>query len=205
MRHTLTLVLGLMLATSHAHALARPRSRVEAAIRYVNPRATRANVRHWASVIRAEAIARHFDPFTLVAIVRFESGFSPGAVNNNPPREYSVGLSQINVLAMRPACRELPLLSSSSCQASIARLMDGAYNLRVAARLISGFRDHCRKRTGKPALFARWLSAFQGYDQRPGVTCNMRKDRRGRWRDLPVPTLTRRVMRYRIELIKSTA
>lgn len=203
MKRAILLAFALALVTPRASALARPLSRVEAAIRYVNPRVARVNVRSWARVIRAEAIARRFDPYTLIAIVRFESGFNPGVVNNNPPREYSVGLSQINALALYRTCREPPILSAPSCQSSIAALTDGAHNLRTAARLITGFRDHCRRRTGKPALFARWLSAFQGYDSRPGVTCNMRRDRRGRWRDLPAPTLTRRVMRYRRELVRA--
>ena len=111
-----------------------------------------------------------------------------------------VGLAQINVLASHRSCRAQ--LDSAGCQLVIASLLDGVHNLRTAAGMITKWRDYCRRRTGKPALFARWLSGFQGYDSRPGVSCNMKRDKRGRWRDLPVPKLTRKVMAYRRYLIR---
>ena len=184
-----------------ARGLSRTLRAVIAGLEVAQPRMTKATRKHYAEIIRKEAIDHSFDPLTLIAIVHFESGFNPGLIHANPPREYSVGLSQINVLAMHRSCRED--LSSDACGARIAALMDGAYNLKVAAALITANREHCRRRTGKPALFARWLSAFQGYDRRPGVTCNQRRDRRGRWRDLPVPSQTARVIRYRRSLLRA--
>ena len=62
-----------------------------------------------------------------------------------------------------------------------ARLQVGVYNLRVASALITANRRMCRAKTGKPALFARWLASYQGAN-RPGrgVWCNMKRDARGR-------------------------
>ena len=187
-------------ATTPASGLTRSLSQVVRAVHEANPRLHPATARGWAKVIRDEARKRQFDPYTLIAIVHSETNFNPGAINNNPPREYSVGLSQINVLSYR-ACRPASTnLQSEKCRAIIDRLLVGDHNLRTAASLITSARGYCRRRTGKPALFARWLSVFQGYDSRPGVVCNMRRDSRGRWRDLPTPTLTRRVIAYRRHL-----
>lgn len=196
----LAAALFMLSATGTASGLTRPLSQVVRAVREANPSLHPTTARGWAKVIRDEARKHQFDPYTLIAIVHGETNFNPSAINNNPPREYSVGLSQINVLSFR-ACRPSDtMLQSPGCQAIISRLLVGDHNLRTAAGIITSARDYCRRRTGQPALFARWLSVFQGYDSRPGVVCNMRRDSRGHWRDLPVPVLTRRVMAYRRHL-----
>lgn len=157
--------------------------------------------RSYARVIIREATARHFDPFTLVSMARWESHWNPATVNENDPF-YSVGLVQIGAIRGNSKCSSRELLPTAACRERIAVLMDGTYNLANAAGLIAKHRQHCRKKTGQPALFARWLSSYQGYDGRPGVTCNMRRNRKGRWYDLPVPRLTQRVIQYRRVLVR---
>lgn len=190
----------LIFSTPQVEALVRPKPTVARAIQLAAPRLSKPLRLAYAKTIAAEAARRHFDPLTLVAIVHFESGFNAQAMNVNPPREVSVGLAQINVLGFSRSCQAQ--IDSPACQSKIAALTDGTHNLKTAAAMIEAMRGHCRRRTGRPALFARWLSAIQGYDSRPGVICNQRRDRRGRWRDLATPSKTRLVMRYRRMLIR---
>ena len=174
-------------------------------MRHACPPLSAARARAWAPVIQREAGKRSFCPFTVVSIIRHETGTTcnPRLVNNNPPREYSVGLGQINVIHHRE-CRG-GKLDSPGCRGYIASLMEGGANLRVTASMITRNREFCRRKTGRPALFARWLSSYQGYNNsrgRKGVWCNQRQDRRGRWRDVTTPKFTRRVMSYRRLLVR---
>jgi hypothetical protein len=178
---------------------------IVAAIQYVQPSIGDGVARSYATVIQAEAKRRSFDPFTLVAMTRRESRFHASLIYDKLPREYSVGLVQINVIHY-PACKTPALIAAPGCQSRINSLLHGPYNLKIASSLITANRRFCRKKTGKPALFARWLASFQGHN-RPGrgVWCNMKKDKRGRWRDLPVPESARSVIRYRRRLIRALA
>lgn len=158
--------------------------------------------RGYARTIIREARARHFDPYTLVAMTRYESHWNPRVINASDPR-YSVGLVQVGaVMGPKSSCPSKALIKSPGCQARIAQLMDGNYNLGRAAMGITWRRKYCRKKTGQTAKFARWLSGYQGYDGRRGVTCNMKKNRRGQWYDLPIPSKTLRVIVYRRVLIR---
>jgi hypothetical protein len=162
--------------------------------------------RGYARVIIREGRARHFDPFTVVAMVRYESHWNPRVINASDPR-YSVGLGQVGaVMGPKSSCPSKALIKSPGCQARIARLMDGQYNLTRVASGITWRRKWCRKYHGR-APFVGWLSSYQGMDRprrgKPGERiCNMQRDKRGRWRALPVRKTTRRVIEYRRVLIR---
>jgi len=208
-RHLLLLaaLLGaLAIAVPSVEARTVSTHRIERAFLMTCPHLNRAKVRIWSKVLREEAMKRSFCPYTGVAIVKFETGSSCNErlVYDRMPREYSVGLGQINVIHHRD-CRNGGL-ESPGCQSYINMLKDGASNLRVMSSMITLNRRMCRSRTGHPALFARWLSSYGGYNNsrgRKGVWCNMRKDRRGRWRDVKVPSHTRNVIQYRRQLLRS--
>ena len=157
--------------------------------------------RSYARTIIREARQRHFDAFTLVSMARYESHWNPQVINPDDPH-YSVGLVQIGAIRSGTPCNNRDLIGSTACRSRIAQLMDGSYNLGRAAALITLHRAYCRRATGHSAKFARWLSSYQGYDGRAGVTCNMRRNSEGRWYDLPIPSKTLRVMRYRRRLIR---
>jgi len=199
----LALVCGLAAALPTA-AMVRPGSYVRRAIHYSAPGLSYKTTQLYASLLVEEGRARGFDPLTVISIVHFESGWNPGLVNNNPPREYSVGLGQVNVIHSK-SCRD-GALQSPACSAYVARLKDGTYNLRIVSALITVNRKVCRDKTKQPALFARWLSSYQGYN-RPGrgVWCNMKRNSEGVWHDLKTPEKAARVMRYRRQLIRKLA
>jgi hypothetical protein len=209
-RHRAALVAALAAAllvagAPRALALHRPMRQIERAWRVACPHLSQAQASAWSKVLQREAERRSFCPYTVVSIVRHETGgtCNERLVYDKRPREYSVGLGQVNVVHHRD-CRAGGI-ESPGCQAYIGMLMNGAANLRVVAGLITANRKFCRSKTGKPALFARWLSSYQGYNNsrgRRGVWCNMQQDRRGRWRDAKVPWATQRVMRYRRELLR---
>ncbi len=188
--------------SSPAFAMYRPLRDIVAAIRLSGGRAVNdAQARAWGKVIQDECKAREVDPLTPISMVYFESHWRPRTVYAPDPR-YSVGLMSIGAVKKGSSCQSKALIATPGCQAKIALLMDGAHNIRRGMMGISIRRAYCRRITGRPALFARWLSSYQGYDRRRGVTCNQRQDARGRWRDLPIPPKTLRVMRYRLELIR---
>jgi hypothetical protein len=179
----------------------RTQLQVVRAIRDGNGAVSVATAETYARVIIRESKRHQFDPFTLVAMAKGESNWNPRVVNASDPG-YSVGLVQIGAVIPGSACGSKSLIDTESCQKRIALLMQPTYNLQQAAALITLHRKWCRKRTGHPALFARWLSSYQGYNSRAGVTCNMRRSSKGRWYDLPIPSKTLRVMRYRRQLIR---
>jgi hypothetical protein len=154
-------------------------------------------VRAYAVVIQREAKAHHFDPLTLIGMVNYESHWYAGVEDD----AHCIGLGQVCLTNYR-FCTEGGF-ESPRCLAQRASLKVGTFNLRVAAGLITANRKFCRAQTGHPALFARWLSSYQGYN-RPGrgIWCNMKRNSKGVWYDLPVPKYTRRVIQYRLRLIR---
>lgn len=188
-------VLAVALPTVEARTVST--RRIERAWKMACPSLSAGKARAWAKILHEEAKQRQFCPYTVIAIVQNETGGSCNErlVADRPGLEYSVGLGQINVIHHRD-CRG-GNLKSAGCQAYIGMLMDGASNLKVTAAMITQNRKFCRQATGHPALFARWLSSYQGYNRRKGVLCNMRRDSKGRWRDVAIPKFTRKVMSYR--------
>jgi len=177
---------------------------IAAAIEFASPGMSPATARAYAEVVRPEAIAHHYDPFTMVAYVRRESRWHAGVVGGRDGQ--CIGLGAI-CLHKYPYCIDTKF-TGETCLARKSELLNGAHNLRVASAMVTGHRKFCRSKTGRRALFARWLSSLQGYNKsrgRRGVWCNMRKDRRGRWRDVRAPDGTRSVIRYRLVLVRKFA
>jgi hypothetical protein len=175
----------------------RPVALIAAAIQVANPSLSDSTAKRYAEVIRVEAREHDYDPFTGIAIMWHETRVRAGAVGGTGGRCY--GLAQICVQAIYPYCRG-PGFESAQCQARRSALLVPEENIRVMSDLITRWRAHCRRKTGLPALFHRWLSGFQGVDAATGGTCGMKKGRRG-WRDLPKHRITTRVMEYRKKLI----
>jgi len=202
----LLLVAALGFALPSAQARDVSVRRVERAWKEACPHLNPAKAKLWAGILQKQARERSFCPYTGIAIVWNETGRTCNeTLTFKHHSGFYVGLGQINAYH-RKACRDGGL-QSPGCRARIAELQNGAYNLRRMAASITANRKMCRKRTGHSALFARWLSSYQGFNNyarggRSGVWCNMRKDRRGRWRDVKVPKLTRKVMRYRRHLLR---
>jgi hypothetical protein len=189
-----------------AQGLDRRVSVVAAAIKLSGPSLPASTRLAYARTIRRDAIRYRFDPLTLIAMVHFESHWIASTINDHRSGYY-VGLGQINAIRAHSPCNRRELIGTEACAPRLAALLDPHENLRRAAVGIHLNRKRCREITGKPALFARWLSSYQGLNNyaaggRAGVWCNMKQDRRGRWRDVPVHRLTRQVMRYRLELIR---
>ena len=174
---------------------------VVAALHWLAPGLPPTVVRNYATVIQQQAAERSFDPYTLAAIVDNETGRTWNARVMDKSAQQCIGLAQI-CLSNYPTCRDSNF-KSAWCLEQKARLQDGVYNLRTAAALITANRRMCRRRTGKPALFARWLASYQGAN-RPsrGILCNQKRDARGLWRDRRAPRVTRKVMARRRELVR---
>jgi hypothetical protein len=97
-------------------------------------------------------------------------------------------------------CRVAP--RGAACQATRARLLDGHYNLRVAASMITENRRFCERKTGQ-SKFRHWLASYQGLNRR-GAWCGQREGAQG-WHDVPTHRLVRRVIERRRELIAKCA
>ena len=154
----------------------------------------------YAQRIHVESKRYKIDPFTLVSIIRHESRFRASAISKDG-EDY--GLGQIRA-RYRGACRKDkdPVNNPSpACKAVKARLLHGPTNIGSVARAIDRWKT-CRKITGKPALFARWLHGYGGMGSfKRKILCGMKK-RKGKWRDVPVRPLLKRIINYRRMLIK---
>ena len=155
------------------------------AILLTQPKMSTTLVTQYAKVVQQEAVEHHFDPYTMVAMVHFESRWKSDVTNG-----VHIGLGQISLMNAH-YCRED--LESALCQARKVYLFDGSNNLRAAADSITANRRFCRKKTGR-AKFHHWLSSYGGFNKpNEGVWCGQKKVR-GRWRDVPVPHLVQRVI-----------
>jgi hypothetical protein len=146
-----------------------------------------------SAYLRALALEHQLDPFTIIAVVRNESGWKPGAVN---PRSGALGLGQI-MPSNYPECRRAA--AGPECTKIKQALLDWKYNLRETARTMATWRDFCGKRVGS-RLAIHWLPGYQGLDSRRGATCGHKKRKRS-WLPLKsVPKLTTKVLVKRREL-----
>ncbi len=135
---------------------------IVAAIRLTRPQMPEEDAAVLGRVLQAEAKQRDFDPFTVVAMVHFESAWRPEVVSENG-EDY--GLGQIRARYVG-ACRkdEDPLNApSDACRAEKQRLLDGVENIHAVAVLISESRKLCLQKTGNFTL-PRWLASYQGYN-----------------------------------------
>ncbi len=115
----------------------------------------------YARVLQSQAKQYGFDPFSVVAIVHYETGWLPDVVSRDGEDH---GLGQIRA-RYRGACRKDPdplHHPTLACRQEKARLLNGEENLKEIARIIDANRKMCRKKTGT-AWFKQWLSAYQGY------------------------------------------
>ena len=155
----------------------------------------------YAKVVQKEARQRAFDPLTLVSLVHFESRWIASAVS---PDGEDHGLGQIRARYVK-GCRsdrDPVRHPSPTCKAAKARLLDGSTNIRRTAAAITANRKFCRKKTGRSALWRRWMPSYGGMNsRRRGVWCNQVRVR-GSWKDLPIPKQIRRIMNYRRMLIR---
>lgn len=155
----------------------------------------------YAKVLRAEAKKHSFDPLTGVAIIWHESSWRAGAVS---PDGEDHGLGQIRARYIG-ACKQDadPVHApSEGCRSVKASLLSGAYNIRLMANQITRWRKLCRKKTGRSALFHRWLQGYGGYSKPTrGIWCGQRKVK-GRWKDLSKPKAVQDIIRCRRRLLQ---
>src|SRR4051812_24067478 len=101
----------------------------------------------YARLVQHEALAHDFDPFTAVAIVHFESRWSPGAIS---PDGEDYGLGQIRARWLS-ACRadEDPVHApSDACRAAKNTLLVPEVNLKRMSTIITANRELCKEKTG---------------------------------------------------------
>lgn len=166
------------------------------AIQTANPSVSNASAKAYATIIQSESRKRNIDPFTIIAIVRNESGWRAGVVSRDG-EDY--GLGQIRARFVG-ACRTDA--NSPACAGVKASLLNGSYNLRKVASAITLWRSTCRRLTKRQALFHRWLHGYGGMGNlKRGIICGQRKTVKG-WRDLPIRKALRRIMNYRKQLIR---
>lgn len=138
----------------------RPLTIIVAAILLARPGMNQQEAMHYAKALQREAVDHDFDPFTGVSLIRRESRWHPKAVS---PDGEDYGLAQIRARYIG-ACRadEDPLRApSEACLAVKRSLLDGAYNIRVMATLITRNRELCKDKTGT-ARFGQWLASYEG-------------------------------------------
>ncbi len=141
----------------------------------------------YAAVLNEVALEHDFDPLTAVAIIHFETHWYPSLISADG-EDYGLGQVRARYLS---ACRDDadPVAApSAACQAAKGNLLDGAFNIRRMATIITANREMCRERTGT-ALAPQWLAGYQGYNS-PGAD---------RW--CSPGEKTWRVLDYRKELI----
>ena len=173
------------------------------AIGFASPSLPKSVARNYAAVIQAEAKDHGIDPFTIVSLIRHESRFRASVISADG-EDY--GLGQIRARYLM-ACRKdkNPVKSPSPrCLAAKTRLLHGPANIRHLAGAITQWRKTCRRMTGRPALFARWLHGYGGMGNlRRGIICGQSKAT-GKWRDLPLRPLLRNIIQYRLRLVRAS-
>jgi len=167
-------------------------SAIVAALEFVAPK-----FQHKAEAsvhLQALAIEHDLDPFTIIAVVRNESGWQSGAINK---RTGARGLGQIMPTNYRK-CVDAP--DGPECERIKADLLGWKHNLSETARTMATWRRYCNRRVGSE-LAIHWLPGYQGLDMRRGAICGHRKRSRN-WVPLAaVPKLTEKVLAKRRELI----
>jgi hypothetical protein len=132
------------------------------AILMSRPSMPRVEAARYATVLNQVALEHDFDPLTAVAIIHFETHWYPSLISADG-EDYGLGQVRGRYLS---ACRDDadPVgAPSAACQAAKANLLDGAFNIRRMATIITANREMCRERTGT-ALAPQWLAGYQGYN-----------------------------------------
>ena len=132
------------------------------AILMSRPTMPKVEAARYATVLNQVALEHDFDPLTAVAIIHFETHWQPSLISADG-EDYGLGQVRARYLA---ACRddEDPVgAPSAACQAAKANLLDGTFNIKRMATIITANREMCRERTGT-ALAPQWLAGYQGYN-----------------------------------------
>lgn len=170
---------------------------IAAAIHLANPAISKSTARAHAASLQRSAETHDYDPYTGVAIGQHETRWRPTAIGGAAGKCY--GLFQVCVQWAVPACRDD--FASARCVSERNALLVAPHAISRLGVDIRRWRAYCRKATGKPALFHRWLAAYQGYDARNRTTCGQVKTKKG-WSDAPIQRATRDVMRFRRRLLR---
>ena len=169
----------------------RPITVIVAALQLARPGISQDESHRYAAALQNEAKEHGFDPLTGVALIQRESRWLPGVVSADG-EDY--GLAQIRARYIG-ACRSDPdpvHAPSEACKAVKQSLLDGAYNIRVMATLITRNRELCKAKTGT-ASFDQWLASYEGRNY-PG---------QDRW--CQATEATREAIRYRAWLLSKVA
>jgi len=132
------------------------------AILMSRPTMPKAEAAHYATVLNQVALEHDFDPLTAVAIIHFETHWQPSLISADG-EDYGLGQVRARYLS---ACRddEDPVgAPSAACQSAKESLLDGTFNIKRMATIITANREMCRERTGT-ALAPQWLAGYQGYN-----------------------------------------
>jgi hypothetical protein len=132
------------------------------AILMSRPSMPKVEAAHYATVLNQVALEHDFDPLTAVAIIHFETRWQASLISADG-EDYGLGQVRGRYLA---ACRDDadPVgAPSDACQAAKANLLDGTFNIKRMATIITANREMCRERTGT-ALAPQWLAGYQGYN-----------------------------------------
>lgn len=165
---------------------------IVAGILHFQPSMSESRVRSYAELVQKQSVKRSIDPITVVAIIGHESRWLSSAEDTSD----AVGLGQ-HRLSNYPECQQEP--GGDACAARRRRLLDPYENILATTAAVTTWRRFCRKHTGR-ALFHHWLAGYQGLGGKKGHWCGQ-DFVRGRWRDRPLGTPTRAVMRLRSRLI----
>jgi hypothetical protein len=141
-----------------------------------------------------------------VAIIHNESRWRPNVVSADG-EDFGVGQVRARYEkgcdSGKPAAQD----NSASCRAVKARLLSASYGIRRMGGAITAWRRKCRKVTGRPALFRRWLHGYGGmgkWDKKKRRwirLCGQRPTKKG-WVDLPLRRELARIINYRKRLVR---
>jgi hypothetical protein len=150
----------------------RPIVLIAAAIQLSQPNMSDKTAKTYAKVIQEEAKKRHFDPFSIVAIIHKESWWVPSAIS---PSGRDFGLAQIRVEHLGACRKDADPVNdpSPACRALKASFLNPIFNIRYASAHITRSREFCRKKVGK-VTYHGWLSAWQGTHKK-GKWCRKNK------------------------------
>ena len=161
---------------------------IVSAIQLTRPQVPEDQALAMAKVLQEEAKEHHFDPFSGVAMIHFESGFRPEVVS---PNREDYGLGQIRARYVGACRKDKDPLNhpSKACLQVKKDLLDPTKNIRLMAEMITRHRKLCRKKT-RTARFDQWLASYQG----------LNFPKQGRW--CKANKRTWRVIHYRRTLIR---
>lgn len=132
------------------------------AILLSRPTMPKTEAAHYATVLNQVALEHDFDPLTAVAIIHFETHWRPSLISPDG-EDYGLGQVRGRFLAACRADEDPVNAPSAACQAAKSNLLDGAFNIRRMAMIITANREMCRERTGT-AWAPQWLAGYQGYN-----------------------------------------